>query len=504
MKLFKLMEDVSFTSNLPLEEINEIEIKDIAYNSRNCEDGFMFVALVGETVDGHKFVRNAYDNGARIFLLQSGMESDKNVMGLPEDAVKIFVDDTRISLSRVSHNFFNKPSESLKIVGVTGTKGKTTITNYIATVLNEAGINTGVIGTNGTFFNGTYEVTANTTPESYELHRIFRKMLDNGVKCVSMEVSSGGIMQNRVEDVDFDVAIFSNLSPDHIGPKEHPTFEHYLQCKARLFKMAKHGIINIDDKYAENIIDAATCNIETFAIENNADLTADNIVYSKEIDSLGVSFECNTKEEKFPCYLCSPGTFSIYNALAVIAVCKYLGVKREIMVDALKNAKVNGRVEVLPILPYATIVVDYAHNGVSLENILQTLKNYDHNRLICLFGSVGGRTEIRRKELGDVAARECDVAILTADNPDFEDPMNVIDDIAKSFEGSSCEVIKISDREEAVKYAVKNAKEGDMIVFAGKGHEKYQLINGQKLPFDEIAIAKEEAKKVLEEKSLLA
>ena len=329
-------------------------------------------------------------------------------------------------------------------------------------------------------------------------------MLDNGVKCVSMEVSSGGIMQNRVEDVDFDVAIFSNLSPDHIGPKEHPTFEHYLQCKARLFKMAKHGIINIDDKYAENIIDAATCNIETFAIENNADLTADNIVYSKEIDSLGVSFECNTKEEKFPCYICSPGTFSIYNALAVIAVCKYLGVKREIMVDALKNAKVNGRVEVLPILPYATIVVDYAHNGVSLENILQTLKNYDHNRLICLFGSVGGRTEIRRKELGDVAARECDVAILTADNPDFEDPMNVIDDIAKSFEGSSCEVIKISDREEAVKYAVKNAKEGDMIVFAGKGHEKYQLINGQKLPFDEIAIAKEEAKKVLEEKSLLA
>ena len=268
--------------------------------------------------------------------------------------------------------------------------------------------------------------------------------------------------------------------------------------------MAKHGIINIDDKYAENIIDAATCNIETFAIENNADLTADNIVYSKEIDSLGVSFECNTKEEKFPCYICSPGTFSIYNALAVIAVCKYLGVKREIMVDALKNAKVNGRVEVLPILPYATIVVDYAHNGVSLENILQTLKNYDHNRLICLFGSVGGRTEIRRKELGDVAARECDVAILTADNPDFEDPMNVIDDIAKSFEGSSCEVIKISDREEAVKYAVKNAKEGDMRVFAGKGHEKYQLINGQKLPFDEIAIAKEEAKKVLEEKSLLA
>ena len=504
MKLFKLMEDVNFTSNLPLEKINEIEIEDIAYNSRNCKEGFIFVALIGETVDGHRFVKNAYDNGARVFLLQKGMESNKFVMSLPSDVIKLFVEDTRISLSKISHNFFGKPSNELKIIGVTGTKGKTTITNYIATVLNESGLNTGVIGTNGTFFNGTYEVTANTTPESYELHRIFRKMLDSGVKCVSMEVSSGGIMHNRVEDVDFDVAIFSNLSPDHIGPKEHPTFEHYLQCKARLFKMAKHGIINVDDDYAKDIIKSATCDVETFAIDNNADLIASNIIYSKEIDALGVSFECNTKEETFPCFICSPGTFSIYNALAVIAVCKYLGVKREIMIDALRNAKVSGRVEVLPILPYATVIVDYAHNGVSLENILQTLKNYDHKRLVCLFGSVGGRTEIRRKELGDVAARECDVAILTADNPDFEDPMNVINDIAKSFEGSSCEVIKIEDREEAIKYAIRNAKEGDMIVFAGKGHEKYQLINGQKLPFDEIAIAKDEAQRVLEEKELLA
>lgn len=504
MKLFKLMEDVNYTSNSPLEKINEVEIKDIAYNSRNCEEGFLFVALVGETVDGHRFVKNAYDNGARVFLLQKGMESNKNIMELPNDVVKLFVEDTRISLSRISHNFFGKPSNSLKIIGVTGTKGKTTITNYISTVLNESGLNTGVIGTNGTFFNGTYEVTANTTPESYELHRIFRKMLDNGVKCVSMEVSSGGIMQNRVEDVDFDVAIFSNLSPDHIGPKEHPTFEHYLQCKARLFKMAKHGIINVDDEHAEDIIKAATCDIETFAIESNADLTANNIRYSKEIDSLGVSFDCRTKDETFPCFICSPGTFSIYNALAVIAVCRYLGVKREIMIDALKNAKVSGRVEVLPILPYATVIVDYAHNGVSLENILQTLKNYDHNRMVCLFGSVGGRTEIRRKELGDVAARECNLAILTADNPDFEDPMNVINDIAESFEGSSCEVIKIADRKDAIKYAIRNAQEGDMIVFAGKGHEKYQLINGEKLPFDEIAIARDEAKKVIEEKSLLA
>ncbi len=503
MKLFELMEDVKFTSNLDLEKINEIEIKDIAYNSRSCEEGFIFVALVGETVDGHRFVKNAYDKGARVFLLQENMRASKFVMELPHDCVKLFVEDTRISLSKISHNFFGKPSNDLQIIGVTGTKGKTTITNYIATVLNESGVNTGVIGTNGTFFNGTYEVTANTTPESYELHRIFKKMLDNGVRCVSMEVSSGGIMQNRVEDVDFDIAIFSNLSPDHIGPKEHPTFEHYLQCKARLFKMAKKGIINIDDDYAKDIINEATCDVETFAIEKDADITATNIRYSKEIDSLGVSFDCNIKQETIPCFICSPGTFSIYNALAVIGVCKHLDVEQDIMVNSLRSAKVSGRVEVLSILPYATVVVDYAHNGVSLENILQTLKNYDHERLICLFGSVGGRTEIRRKELGDVASRECDVAILTSDNPDFENPMSVIDDIAKSFEDSACEVIKIPDREEAIRYVISNAKSGDIIVLAGKGHEKYQLVNGEKLPFDEIEIATDEAQNVLNQSQLL-
>ena len=505
MKLQKLMEGVNFTSNLPLDKIVDIEVKDIAYNSKNCKDGFMFVALVGETVDGHKFVKNAYENGARVFLLQKNSDYNRYAMDLKADAIKIFVDDTRLALSKVSHNFFQKPSNSLKIIGVTGTKGKTTITNYISNVLNESGLNTGVIGTNGTFYNGISESTANTTPESYELHRIFRKMLDSGVKCVAMEVSSGGIMHNRVEDVDFDVAIFSNLSPDHIGPKEHPTFEHYLECKAKLFKLAKHGIINIDDDYAEEIIKNATCNIETFAIENNdADLVAENIKYSKEIDSLGVSFDCKNAEGEFSCYICSPGTFSIYNALAVIAVCKYLDVKKDIMINSLKNAKVSGRVEVLSVLPYATVIIDYAHNGISLENILQTLKKYEHNRVICLFGSVGGRTEIRRKELGDVAARECDVAILTSDNPDFEDPMNIINDIAQSFEGSSCKYLKIPDRVEAVKMAIRIAEPGDMIVFAGKGHEKYQLINGQKVPFDEAKIAQDEAKKLLEDRKLLA
>ncbi|MBC5995931.1 UDP-N-acetylmuramoyl-L-alanyl-D-glutamate--2,6-diaminopimelate ligase [Romboutsia ilealis] len=491
MKLFNVMEDVKFKSNKPWEEIKNTEIKDIAYNSSKCEDEYIFVAIKGETVDGHKYCEDAYKRGCRVFILNDDIS-------LGEDAIKLFVEDSRIALSKMSANYFGNPSKELKVIGVTGTKGKTTITNYISAVLNSSGLNTGVIGTNGTFYNGVSEKTVNTTPESYELHRIFRTMLDNGVQCVSMEVSSGGVMMNRVEDVDFDIAIFSNLSPDHIGPKEHPTFEHYLECKSRLFTLAKHGIINIDDEHAEKIIDKATCDVERFSIVKDSDVMAKNIEYSKEIDSLGVSFTCHTKNEDLNCYICSPGEFSIYNALAVIAVCRYLEIDQDIMIGSLKKAKVNGRVEVLPILPYATVIVDYAHNGVSLENILQTLKKYDHNRLICLFGSVGGRTEIRRKELGDVAARECDLCILTSDNPDFEDPMNVIRDIAKSFEGTGCEYIVEPDRRVAIEMAIEMAKEGDMIVFAGKGHETYQLIKGERIPFSEKEIAINAAKKLKE------
>ncbi|MGL4914097.1 MAG: UDP-N-acetylmuramoyl-L-alanyl-D-glutamate--2,6-diaminopimelate ligase [Romboutsia sp.] len=494
MRLLDVMNEVEFTFNKHWDEIKNIEIKDIAYNSSKCEDGYIFVAIKGETVDGHKYAKNAYKRGNRVFILQDDIE-------LAEDAIKLFVEDSRIALSKMSSNYFGNPSKDLKVIGVTGTKGKTTITNYISSVLNKAGLNTGVIGTNGTFYNGIKEKTLNTTPESYELHRIFKTMLDNGVKCVSMEVSSGGIMMERVKDVDFDIAIFSNLSPDHIGPKEHPTFEHYLECKARLFKLAKHGIINIDDKYANQIIEKATCDIETFSIENNSDMKALNIEYSRAIDSLGVSFDVKTKNEEFNAYICAPGTFSIYNALAVISVCRYLNIEKDIMIEALKSAKVKGRVEVLPVLDYATIIVDYAHNGVSLESILQTLKKYDHNRLICLFGSVGGRTELRRKELGEVASRECDLCILTSDNPDFEDPMNVIKDIADAFKGSNCDYIVEPDRKVAVEKAIEIAREGDMIVFAGKGHEESQLIKGEWIPFSETEIAINAAKKLMENKS---
>lgn len=498
MKLQEIMKNVEF--NLPNIDWNDIrnnEILDLAYNSSICKPGFIFIALVGETVDGHNYALDAYNRGCRTFILQRDLEE------LGDDCIKFIVENSRTTLSRISSNFFGNPSKDLTIIGITGTKGKTTVTNYISTVLNNAGLNTGVIGTNGTFYNGKFEKTINTTPESYELHRLFRIMLDEGVKAVAMEVSSGGLMMHRVDDVDFDIGIFSNLSEDHIGPKEHPTFEHYLSCKAKLFTMCRYGIINNDDTYASDVIKNATCNIDTFSINNDSDLKATDICYSNSLSSIGVDFNILTSKGKTKFHICSPGTFSIYNALAVIGVCRRLGIDSDTVVNALKNAKVDGRVQVLPILPYATVIIDYAHNGMSLETILKTLKEYKPNRILCLFGSVGGRTVGRRKELGDVAAKYCDISVLTSDNPDFEDPLNIIKDIEASFVETGANYIIEPDRKEAIKKILYLAKEGDIILLAGKGHEKYQLIQGERVPFDESLIASNIANEILTTNKLL-
>ncbi|WAW15591.1 UDP-N-acetylmuramoyl-L-alanyl-D-glutamate--2,6-diaminopimelate ligase [Peptostreptococcus equinus] len=495
MKLSNIMDGIEYRVGVTNNDLDIIEIEDIVYDSRKAKKNTIFVAVKGETVDGHDYVRNAYENGCRAFVLNKTLELDK-------ECIQFIVEDSRATLSKMSKNFFLDPTSQIKVIGVTGTKGKTTITNYIKTVLTECGLNTGVIGTNGVFYNDIVEKTVNTTPESYEIEKSIRKMVDAGVKCVAMEVSSGGLMMQRVDDISFDIGVYTNLSPDHIGPKEHPSFEHYRDSKAKLFKLCKHGIINIDDENAQYIIENASCDISTFSIDKESDFKAENIVLTRGEDSLGVNFDFIEKGKKATnTHICSPGRFSIYNALAVIATCKYFDIDKKAMLEALSKAKVDGRVEVLPVLPYATVVVDYAHNGMSLENVLQTLLKYKPNRMICLFGSVGGRTAIRRRELGDVAAKLCDVSILTTDNPDDEDPMQIINDIAESFIDSKCKVMKIEDRGNAIYEALKMAQKGDMIVIAGKGHEKYQYINGQRVFYDEKAEVINAAKKVLEERN---
>lgn len=493
MKLKKVFSGVKLDSNRKWEEIKNINIRDISYNSQACGKGHLFVAIEGKTTDGHKYVLDAYNKGCRIFVV-------KREVNLPKDAVKIFVDNSRRVLSKISSNFFKKPSRELLVIGITGTKGKTTTANMIRGILQNNNINTGIIGTNGIFYNKIKEDTVNTTPESYKLQKIFREMVDNKVKAVVMEVSSGGLMMGRVDDIEFDISIFTNISPDHIGPKEHPDFQHYLMCKSKLFSLSKHGIINIDDDYGDYIIDKAKSSIESFSINQASDLQAINIEKSKRIDALGTKFTCKASDTCEEFYLSLPGIFNIYNALSAIAVANYLEINSQVIKDSLKDIKIPGRVEVLPILDYASIIIDYAHNGVSLENVLDTLREYKPNRLICLIGSVGGRTEGRRKELGDVAARKCDICVLTADNPDYEDPMEIIREMEKSFTNSNCRLIKEPDREKAVKKAIRLLEKGDILLLAGKGHEEYQLIKGREEYYSDQEAAINAVKELLEYK----
>lgn len=482
MKLKDLFRDIEFSTIVNFEKIKDIEVLDLAYNSKEAKEDCVFVALEGELADGHEYIDDAYENGSRIFIINRDID-------LPSDGIKVLVKDTREVLSKISANFFNHPSKELKLIGITGTKGKTTTSNYIKAIFQHAGYNTGLIGTNGIFYNDLKEEAKNTTPESYEIQKTLRKMLDGGVEFVVMETSSGGLKMNRIDDVEFDLGVFTNISKDHIGPKEHPDFEDYLASKAKLFDLSKHGIINMDDKQARKILANLEISADTFSIIKESDFKAVDIELSKDIKSLGSRFKCKTSEGEEIYEIPAPGKFSIYNALGSIAVSKYFGIAYEDIKDALKDTSVSGRVEILPVVDYATVVLDFAHNAASLENIIQTLKEYEPRRLICLTGSVGDRSNLRRKEMGDIAARECDICILTSDNPDFEDPMKIIDEMAQSFRKSKCILIKEVDRKKAIEDAVAILEKNDILLLAGKGHETYNLVKGEKLYFSDKEIA---------------
>lgn len=483
MKLRKILENIKYKNIISKQILDEIEVSDIVYNSKNSKKDTLFVAIKGETVDGHSYVQNAYDLGSRVFIVCQEIT-------LPKDAIIIMVDDCRQALSKASANLFDHPSKKIKVIGVTGTKGKTTITNYIKLVLDKLGINTGVIGTNGIFYNNLSLPINNTTPESYELHSIINQMVNSGVECVAMEVSSSGLMMKRVNDIDFDLGIFTNLSPDHIGPKEHPTFENYRYCKSLLFSLCHQGLVNLDDLEAKFMIDNAKCPIKTFSIHQKSDIQAQNIKLTRTRTQMGSTFEYLINGKLTSAFVSSPGDFSVYNALAVIGVGECFKLDKKKLLEVLGHVQVEGRVELVSGLDDVSIVVDFAHEPLSLENLLTTLKKYDHNRLITVFGSVGERTFARRKGLGKIANLYSDIVVLTSDNPDHEDPNKIIDEIAEVIDQTKVEVFKEADRTKAIQLAISLAKPGDILIVTGKGHEKYQLINGVKEPYNDVEVIK--------------
>lgn len=464
---------------LPEIKLNaDYEITDIVYDSRKAVEGTIFVCLKGLNSDGHSYAKNAYALGCRVFLAE-------RELSLPDDAFVLTYENTRLALAIISATFFSHPERRLKLVGVTGTKGKTTVTKLLRDILTAGGINTGTIGTNGIYINGEHTPTLNTTPESYELYKTFDKMVNSGVDACVIEVSSQAYLTHRVHRLTFDIGIFTNLAPDHIGDGEHPNFENYMECKAMLFENCRFGIFNADDSHYTDMRKKAKCISQTYSIEALADLHAELIKEYKTDNCIGISFEVVSALSNLPIRLKMPGRFNVYNALAAIAAGRRFGVGDEIISSALESSTVEGRFEIIDALENVTLIIDYAHNGYSMQNLLETIRRYSPQRLVVLFGSVGSRTEIRRKELGDVCAALADFCVITSDNPDFENPEKIIEDIEKSFANSSTPYVKITDREEAIKYVIRNACSGDVIVFAGKGHERYQLIEGKQVPFCE-------------------
>lgn len=481
----KLKELISSLNTVKISGDTDIQIEDIVYNSKLARNNTIFVALVGMSIDGHKYIQDAYDKGVRVFLVS------KNDIIL-EDSTIITVEDTRDALANISNKFFKEPSKEIKVIGITGTKGKTTVSNYIKQTLDNSGISCGVIGTNGIYFSNQYIKTVNTTPESYEIQKYIRQMVDSDVKVLAMEVSSGGLMMNRVNYIDFDYGLFTNLSPDHIGEKEHPTFEHYVSCKAKLFSMCKSSIINEDDELASIMKERASKYI-TYSIDKDSDFRARNIKYPQSISDIKTYFTVEDKE-----YLVNSfGKFGVYNAICTVLLCQQLGLSYEQIKGGLEKAHVKGRLQILDIIKDIPIIIDYAHNEVSLENILKTVKSLKPKRIITLFGSIGGRAKHRRIELAQVSSKYSDIIVVTSDNPDYEDMQSIIDEIIGYIPDEKLKnTYNYVDRAIAIKKAIELSQAGDVIVLAGKGHEEYQIINGKREYFSDEEQARKWAKEL--------
>lgn len=462
----------------------DTEINQCVYDSRKAGKGDVFICISGAVSDGHSYIPQVAEKQVAAIIVE------KDVSVEDKEITVIRVEDTRYALAKISAAYFGNPDRKLFTIGVTGTKGKTTTTYMIRNVLEACGIKTGLIGTIETIIGEEHTPACNTTPESYVIHEDFKKMVEAGCKAVVMEVSSQGLMLHRTAGINFDIGVFTNLEPDHIGPNEHASFEEYLQCKSMLFRQCKTGIVNADDAHMKAVIENHTCDIETYGVNNEADVMATDIQYIHEPGKIGTHYhvkglmECDIE-------LSMPGIFSVYNSLCAIAVTRHFHIDTELMKKALLNVSVKGRIEIVKVSDEFTLMIDYAHNAMALESILKTLREYHPKRLVCVFGCGGNRAKSRRYEMGEVSGRLADFTIITSDNPRFEEPQEIMNDIITGISKTEGKHIDIIDRKEAIRYAIENGQKGDIIVLAGKGHEDYQEIKGVKYPMDERVLIQE-------------
>ena len=484
MKLTKLLERLEYEV---VQGSDQIEITELTNDSRKVVDGSVFVCISGAVFDGHAYVNDVAEKGAAVVIVEKDVEA-------PEGLTVIKVADTRYALALTSAAYFGYPADKLKVIGITGTKGKTTTTYMVKSILEGVGHKVGLIGTIEAIIGDKVIPANNTTPESFTIQQYFAEMVEAGCDSVVMEVSSQGLMLHRTAGIPFEIGIFTNLGEDHIGPNEHKDFDDYKRCKGLLFKQCQLCIAHVDDQWYEDVFKEATCKVETFGFSEKADLRATNVEHVSRPGYLGMKYKVEGLMD-FDVEIDIPGEFSVYNSLTAIAVCRHFDVPVENIKKALKVAKVKGRIEMVKVADDFTLMIDYAHNAMSLESLLNTLRDYNPGRLVTVFGCGGNRSKTRRYEMGEVSGKLSDFTIITSDNPRFEEPQDIINDIIIGMKKTDGEYIDICDRKDAIRYAIEHGRTGDVIVLAGKGHETYQEIKGVKYDMDDRVLIKE----VLEE-----
>lgn len=481
MKLDRLIE------KLDILEINgnrDIDISSIHYDSKSITTDSLFIAIKGYSSDGHKYIENALKKGAKAFLIEDDVNIDNK-----EEYTFIKVKDTRNAMAIIASNFYNNPTNKLEVLGVTGTNGKTSIITFLKQILSEK-YKTGSIGTINIDDGKKQIISKNTTPESIDLQRYFSEMLENKCKFCTMEVSSHSLYLDRVENVNFSIGMFTNLTEDHLD--FHKDLDDYRKAKEKLFyKTSKANIINIDDVHGKKILDNIKdldTPVYTYGINCEADFMASDI----KLYANGVYYKLHTPTYSDEIYVSVPGKFTVYNTLAVISASYLLNIEIDIVKEKLKNTiGVRGRFENIPNDRGITIIVDYAHTPDALENVLNTAREFVGGKIITVFGCGGDRDKAKRPIMGKIAQQNSDITIITSDNPRTEIPKLIINDVLKGIEMNEDNYAVIEDRKEAIYKAIEMAEAGDVVMIAGKGHEDYQIVGSTKHHFDDKEIAYE-------------
>lgn len=465
----------------------DLDISSIECDYREVKEGSLFVAIKGFEVDGHTFINKAIENGAVAIIFEEG--ADYKLFAKAKGVTLIMAPNTRFALSLCSCNFYDNPSKKMKVIGITGTKGKTTTSFMIKSILEKQGKKVGLIGTIAIYVGDKLVKNSDrTTPESNKLQQILAKMYEVGIEVVVMEVSSQSLKLDRVAGIEFYAGIFTNLSEDHISKIEHENMKDYFESKMKLFDSCKYAFVNADSIYTAKILDNIKIpEVQTYGIDNYCNLLAKDIT----VTNVSADFKVKVKDRNERIKVSIPGRFSVYNALAAISVSRLFGVDTEKIKEALENIKVAGRSELVENKEELKLMIDYAHTPDSLKSILETAKTYTIGRVISVFGCGGDRDKIKRPQMGEISGKIADYTIITSDNPRSEEPEKIIQEIESGIKKTKGKYECITDRKEAMKKAIKMVNKKDIVIFAGKGHETYQEIGKEKYPFDERIVIKE-------------